>query len=921
MAAPADPDLKMSPPAPHPEVLGLALHVHSDYRYFTTLLFEEPVDVIKLAKLLLTKHVLKSSDECKHSDRGMSHWTKWFDSQHQQLAKLMTAVDKARVSLVVRYKFAHGDNDCYGRVYPEHHLSFGEVSGKLRAFLLGAMWTALDFANCHPNIMHQALVAAGYSQFVALAQYCSDRDRLLQDVMSHYNVDRDAAKNLFIRLLYLGSFDAWARENGLHSARITMFIAAFACEMKSIATIIVKANPEMHAALVPNDRAVAKEKKRGPGRPLKKQKTEDAAGDGEQDEPKASHDQVVSAFCQEHERRLLRHLFDYLVQRGVIVVREFEPIKCMLRYDGIDVLKEDWARVSDRQAFFAEAQQYIAAKSGFQMTLTEKAYMPSPLAEQIEHESDLEKRIPEHAKGELKVGVLITLKEYAVQKAYFEKFVAKIINSSSYAWEQKSVVRQISQAIQMSERELNTSFKHVQSTSLNAEGHVVTAGFLDKWVLDPEMRVCNEVDFYPFCPEKEPDLSAHTGIFNLFRGYCVPRNVKLAHGIKYYTEAFMFIGLNLCENDPLAFQFLWNYLAHLIQRPNQRIDLSMVFQDKPQGVGAGLFFEVIGRQIIGTPYYKNSSNIQDFLGTHAQGIENKLLVVMDEVEFKDSKEYQSRIKDLITCTQTTVNAKHMKPYEVAVFAFMIFLSNLYNAVCLDNNDGERRFCSFKPTLTCKREEGGFTEEDWTYMARILFKSPAFRVALYQALISVDLSEWRPKESREMTLSRAYFEASQQNAPFHAKFFDHYVRELASKETQPPCIFAPPARREWELREAVHLDYIYEVDQGELHRAIHEYASRLKGATAQELHGQRDILLKVYSGVISEKKSGVLKYFFNPRTLWMFLVEKKWIADEGFKYHRAIHAERRAHADEHEVDPWFKELSRANVREVGAKRPV
>jgi hypothetical protein len=884
------------------------------------MVFEEQVNVSKLDKLMLTKNVLK---RCKDADVD-EQWAKWFPSQHCQLTKLRTKLDMAIMSLPVRYKFAHDDKEQFGRVYPEDHLSFGEVSGILRTYLLGELWTALDFANCHPSIMHQALVAAGHAQFTALAQYCNERDRLLQEVMVTYSVDRNAAKTLFIRLLYGGGFVAWAKDNLLpQSINATPFIASFARDMDSIATFIIRANTEMHAALVPNDRAVAKEKKkRGPGRPPKKQKVEQAAGDGEQEErPKASRDQVVSTFCQEHERRLLRHLFDFLVQRGVLIEREFEPVKCMLRYDGIDVLKADWVRaVSDAKTFFAEAQQYIADKTGFQMTLTEKAYMPSPLAEQIEYESDMEKCIPDHAKDELKADVLHTLKEYAVQKPYFEKFVAKIMNSSSYAWEQKSVVRQISQAIQMNERELNTSFKHVQTTSLDAEGHVVTTGFLGKWLLDPEMRVCNEVDFYPFCPEKEPELLAHTGVFNLFRGYCVPRNVTLAHDIKHYTEAFMFIGLNLCENDPLAFQFLWNYLAHLIQWPNKRIDLSMVFQDKPQGVGAGLFFEVIGRQIIGTPYYKSSSNMQDFLGTHAQGIENKLLVVLDEVEFKDSKEFQSRIKDLITCILTTVNAKFTKPYEVAVFAFLVFLSNNSNAVCLDNSDGERRFCSFKPTLTCKREEGGYTEEDWTYLARTLFTSSEFRFALYQALISVDLTEWRPKEWREMTLSRAYFSASQQNAPLHAKFFVQWVREIASTAKQQPRIFTP-APQSWELSEADYLDYAYEIDQSVLHREIHEFACRLKGGTASEPSGPGEKILTVYEGVISEKKSGVLKYCFNLRTLWMFLVEKKWIAEEGFQYHRAQYAERRAHADEHEVDPWFKELSRANVREVGAKRPV
>ena len=93
-------------------------------------------------------------------------------------------------------------------------------------------------------------------------------------------------------------------------------------------------------------------------------------------------------FCQEYERRLLRHFFDFCVSRGLITVEPGKPVDCMLRYDGIDVRKTDWARaVPDPQAFFVDAQKYIAEKSGFQMVITEKPYAPSPLEAQIEAEA------------------------------------------------------------------------------------------------------------------------------------------------------------------------------------------------------------------------------------------------------------------------------------------------------------------------------------------------------------------------------------------------------------------------------------------------------------------------------------------------------------------------------------------------------
>ena len=160
---------------------SLSLQVDPNRRYFTGLMFREIIDVAKLNKLLLTTSVLKTRDECVDVNANPSHWTHWVPSQRLQLEKLRAKVVGG--SLIVKYKFAHDDKYVFGRVYSEHHLSFGEVAGDQRAYMLIDDWTALDFANCHPNIMYQALAMSGRaSEFTNLGEYCSNRDSLLKVV-------------------------------------------------------------------------------------------------------------------------------------------------------------------------------------------------------------------------------------------------------------------------------------------------------------------------------------------------------------------------------------------------------------------------------------------------------------------------------------------------------------------------------------------------------------------------------------------------------------------------------------------------------------------------------------------------------------------------------------------------------------------
>lgn len=889
-----DNDMMRQPP--------LRLGVDPDRLRLTLIRYAEPVDVAKLDKLLRTEFVLKTS---KQSTKA---WSKSFSSQRYQVTKLREKVNLVDGDIPVCYQFAHGNMQQYGRVYPMGHLSFGELAGDIRAYILGDLWTALDFANCHPSIMYQVLKANGFA-CPNLEEYCLTRETLLKTVMLEYNVDRDAAKELFIRLLYLGTFEAWANDNSVHTATPLSFIKSFSKEMQQNADIIVKENPKLQESLIPNQRALAK--KRLPGRPPAKVQKVD-----QEEQPQASRDQVVATFCHEHERRALLHFFDFLGAKGILDVFK-QPVKCMLRYDGIDILKVDFAKSGDPDSLFAEAQAYIASKTGLQLQVTEKRYpLISPLAEQIENEANLVGRIPENAKHELDTGKLIALRDYPAQKFYFERFVAKIMHISNFAWVQKSEVQKIERAIQITKRRLSESFEHIRSVVMTEKGET-ECSFIQHWMLDPQMRTCNDVNFVPF----NADLGgapAMDKVFNLFRGFSVPRNIELSHKPNHYLDAFHYIGLQLCENDPLMYQFLWEYIAHLVQHPADRVDLSFVFQDKPQGAGADTWFNAVGG-LLGEPYYKNSSNIGDFLATHAEGIENKLLVVMNELEIGNSTEFQSRIKDLITCRRTTINAKHQRPYEVDVFAFIVFFSNKSNAINFDNNDNERRFVVMKPTRSCCHN---FTDDDWRYLNCELFTSLQFRLALYQQLMKVDLKNWRPKQRRELTLSESYCISSERNAPFHAKFLAQYLRDLAQEGANSSDKNTASTKRpaSWELPEACQIDRDIQIPQSFLREKYHLFVSNQIGSQAKQGGFDRSFILRTYNGVIHEKKSGELKYYFNPRCLWQHLVEKKWVL-ESFKYQREKFQKEREHALTNEVDPLFKHLMEKDPGVVGSKRPL
>ena len=61
------------------------------------------------------------------------------------------------------------------------------------------------------------------SKFKYLHAYCKQRDKIIMQLMDIYQVNRDTVKNLFLRLLYGGNFNNWAKENNIKTPEDPFF--------------------------------------------------------------------------------------------------------------------------------------------------------------------------------------------------------------------------------------------------------------------------------------------------------------------------------------------------------------------------------------------------------------------------------------------------------------------------------------------------------------------------------------------------------------------------------------------------------------------------------------------------------------------------------------------------------------------------
>jgi hypothetical protein len=95
-----------------------------------------------------------------------------------------------------------------GRLYVAHGLGLQAFPKDVRNALAEGLYWDIDMVNAHPTILVQLCEQMGWS-CEGLKHYVHNREQVINDITTHYGCSHADAKNLMIRLLFLGSPEAW----------------------------------------------------------------------------------------------------------------------------------------------------------------------------------------------------------------------------------------------------------------------------------------------------------------------------------------------------------------------------------------------------------------------------------------------------------------------------------------------------------------------------------------------------------------------------------------------------------------------------------------------------------------------------------------------------------------------------------------
>lgn len=180
-----------------------------------------------------------------------------------------------------------------------------------------------------------------------------------------------------------------------------------------------------------------------------------------------------------------------------------------------------------------------------------------------------------------------------------------------------------------------------------ADAKALAAGF---WT-DPTVPMLTGVTF-------DPRPSPNSRMLNLWVG----PTIRPAPGKWDVLRAFLMDVI--CAGDTTCYDFLINYLAHALQKPEEKPG-AIVAMLGGQGIGKGTLGKILRK--IWSATYLQVHNMDHVTGTFNGALERTYIVFLDEALFVGDRKGTDALKGLVTESELNINEKHQPSRRITSY--------------------------------------------------------------------------------------------------------------------------------------------------------------------------------------------------------------------------------------------------------------
>jgi hypothetical protein len=248
------------------------------------------------------------------------------------------------------------------------------------------------------------------------------------------------------------------------------------------------------------------------------------------------------------------------------------------------------------------------------------------------------------------------------------------------------------------------------------------------WCKSAYRRKCERLTFYPSFDYKGPD-------FNTFTGFAIQKDqaVEDKGAIQPLLDHIKTIW---CKGNELYYEYVLNWMAHVIQKPYEKIKVALALKSTFEGAGKGCIVDKL-MQIIGDNHACQVANDTDLFGDFTSTMSGKVLLDLDEAVWGGNKKAKGILKNMITEKTVRIRKMHTDAYQEPSFHAFIFCSN--EDWFLPANSNSRRYMALELDNRWAGEE---TPESKVYFAPI-WAVKAENLAHF--LYNRDISKFDPRQ--------------------------------------------------------------------------------------------------------------------------------------------------------------------------------
>jgi hypothetical protein len=246
---------------------------------------------------------------------------------------------------------------------------------------------------------------------------------------------------------------------------------------------------------------------------------------------------------------------------------------------------------------------------------------------------------------------------------------------------------------------------------------VKAADEFKNFLVNPNTQMFNAVAFSP--------LATPPSTLN----YWIEPSIKPFQGDWFVIQEFLHTVI--CNNNVALFDYLINYLAHMLQRPHEKPGIMIVFLSG-QGCGKGTFYKLLGR--IWSRTTLQVCDINEITGQFNAALERNYVVCMDEALFAGDKKSLDKLKSLVTEPKCRIEQKHQPSRSIDSYHRFFASSNHDHFAHVDKDD--RRFLFIRLSSVHKQDQIYFDA------VNDALDDDAVIAAMMHDLLNLDLTDFK-----------------------------------------------------------------------------------------------------------------------------------------------------------------------------------